>query len=332
MASIDASPACAAGRLPPGTIQRWSTEVVPPRQRLDFWIGAICEGFLEMSATSPVAERFESTLESAPLGPIGVHRVRGSAQDVYRTRHAIAHSRENFFYLLCKTDAPWSAVQDGHSARLLPGDLVLVDSRRCYEFHFPRSADTVSLELPTAWVGSWLAEPARSVGRRIDGSAGWGRVLSHYVAQLSPETAAAPPLPASLMADQLGSLLALAVEGGRAPLEDATPGAAALRRRIEDAIRERHAEPGLTAGAVAAGIGVSERTLHRALAPAGTPFAQLLGDCRMAVARRMLEAPRFDRLGIAEIGRRVGLSDASHFIRQCRRHLGATPGQLRRGR
>jgi AraC-like DNA-binding protein len=46
----------------------------------------------------------------------------------------------------------------------------------------------------------------------------------------------------------------------------------------------------------------------------------------------MLGDARFDRLGIAEIGFRVGLTDASHFVRQCRRHLGATPGELRRSR
>jgi len=76
--------------------------------------------------------------------------VRGSAQDVYRTRSAIARSRDNFFYLLCKTDSAWSASQGDCTARLLPGDAVLVDSRDRYAFHFPVSADTVSLELPPA--------------------------------------------------------------------------------------------------------------------------------------------------------------------------------------
>jgi AraC-like DNA-binding protein len=52
----------------------------------------------------------------------------------------------------------------------------------------------------------------------------------------------------------------------------------------------------------------------------------------MSVAQRMLRDPRFDRLSVAEVGRRIGLADASHFIRQCRRHLGGTPGALRRKR
>ena len=315
-------------------IRRWSTDDVPQGQRLDYWVGAICEGFLEMSATSPVAAQFGSSLESAPLGPIGVNRVRGSAQDVYRTRSAIARSRDNYFYLLCKTDSAWTTTQGERGARLLPGDVVLVDSRERYAFHFPVSANTVSLELPTAWVESWLVEPSRHVGRRIDARAGWGQALSGFARQLTPELASAPPLPARLLGDQLGALLALAC-GSEIPKHEAPAGTsarAALRERVEQAVRERHAEPGLTAADVAAQLEISERTLHRCLAEGRQSFAGLLMDCRMALAQPLLCEPRFARLSAAEIGRRVGLADASHFVRLCKRHLGDTPGSLRRSR
>jgi AraC family transcriptional activator of tynA and feaB len=311
-------------------IRRWSTDAVAPARRLDYWIGAICEGFLEMDVSSPLAGGFTATLESAPLGPIGVNRVRGSAHDVFRTRRAIARSRSNYYYLLCKTDSPWVAVQDDRAARLLPGDAVLVDSRRCYEFHLRESADTLSIELPTAWVDAWLPDAEDKMARRIDGSAGWGGVLSSFLQQLSPENVALPPLPASLLCDQLGGLLALATGQGAAAACTADNGRAALRRRVLDATRERHAEAGLTAAAVARDIGISERSLHRCLSEGDTTFATALTGFRMQVAKRMLDDARFDRLSIAEIGFRVGLSDASHFVRQCRRYLGATPGVLRR--
>lgn len=309
-------------------IHTWSTDAVPQQQRLDYWIGAVCEGFLEMDVTSTQVGRFGATLESAPLGAIGVNRVRGSAQDVYRTRRAIAHSRSNYYYLLCKTDSPWVAVQEDRSARMLPGDAVLVDSRRRYAFHLLQSADTLSLELPTAWVESWLPDAGDHVARRIDGQTGWGSVLSNFAQQLSPDVAARPPLPPALLTDQLGGLLSLAL--GQGPLEPDEGGRAALRRRVLDTTRERHAEPGLTAAGVARELGISERSLHRCLADGATTFATALTGFRMQVAQRMLGDARFDRLSIAQIGFRVGLADASHFVRQCRRHLGHTPGELRR--
>lgn len=309
-------------------IHTWSTDAVPQQQRLDYWIGAVCEGFLEMDVTSTQVGRFGATLESAPLGAIGVNRVRGTAQDVYRTRRAIAHSRSNYYYLLCKTDSPWVAVQEERSARMLPGDAVLVDSRRRYAFHLLQSADTLSLELPTAWVESWLPDAGDHVARRIDGQTGWGSVLSNFVQQLSPDVAARPPLPPALLTDQLGGLLSLAL--GQGPLEPDAGGRAALRRRVLEATRERHAEPGLTAAGVARELGISERSLHRCLADGATTFATALTGFRMQVAQRMLGDARFDRLSVAEIGFRVGLADASHFVRQCRLHLGRTPGELRR--
>src|ERR1700722_20175082 len=52
-------------------IQKWSTSVVVPGQRLDYWIGAVCEGFLEMDITSPLASHFEASLERGQLGSIG---------------------------------------------------------------------------------------------------------------------------------------------------------------------------------------------------------------------------------------------------------------------
>jgi AraC family transcriptional activator of tynA and feaB len=325
----------------PAAIHTWSTDAVPPPQRLDYWIGAVCEGFLEMDVSSPLAAgsgRFGASLESAPLGPLHVNRVRGSAQDVYRTRRAIAHSRHNYYYLLCKADSPWVAVQEERSARLLPGDAVLVDSRRCYAFHLQQSADTVSIELPTAWVESWLPDAGDQVARRIEGHSGWGAALSGFAQALSPEVAARPPLPAALLADQLGGLLALALGPGGGVAVPGEGGRAALRQRVLDATRERHAEPGLTAAAVAQGLGISERSLHRCLAEGegagerATTFANALAACRMQVAQRMLADARFDRLSVAQIGLRVGLADASHFARLCRRHLGGTPGALRQSR
>ena len=319
-------------KSPVSTIRKWSTEAEIPSKRLDYWIGAICEGFLEMTATTPVAAAFESSLENAQLGSIGVNRVRGSAQDVYRTQSAIRRSRANYYYLLCKTDGAWSVAQNGRMAGVKPGDVVLVDSRQPYEFHFPISSDTVSLELTPSWVESWLPDPTRIVGRPIDGDAGWGRALSGFVREMSPELAIARPLPAHIMVDQLGALLALASGTEPGDATETSSALAAVKNSIVDAVAERYAEPGLSAATIARDLGISERTLHRSLSRGGVTFASLLRDTRMAAAKRMLSEPRFDKHSIAGIGLRVGFSDPSHFIRQCRGRLGLTPGALRRRR
>jgi AraC-like DNA-binding protein len=313
-------------------IDTWSTGQVEPSRRLDYWIGAVCECFLEMDITTPVRTGFDCAIARGQLDTIGINRVRGTGQHVYRRRASVERSQNNYYYLLCKTDNDWMVTQNGHSSRLQPFDLVLLDSRRCYDFNFPVTANTLSLELPIAWVESWISDPERRIGQRIDGRAGWGAALSAFACQLTPQLAIDRPLPAKLLVDQLGALLALGYGSEIAASPAKQRDAARLLDQIRGAIRLRYAEPGLTAVNVAEQLRVSERTLHRALNNAGLTFSGLLGDCRMAVARRMLSEPRFDRIGIGGIGLRVGLSDPSHFIRQCRRYLGMTPGAFRRQR
>jgi AraC-like DNA-binding protein len=209
---------------------------------------------------------------------------------------------------------------------------MLLDSRRCYEFNFPLTSNTLSLELPISWVESWISDPDAHIGRRIDGRAGWGAALSTFACQLTPQLAVDRPLPAQILTDQLGALLALAY-GSEIPASPSEQrDAEKLLDRIAGAIRLRYAESGLTAADVAQQLRVSERTLHRSLNNAGLTFSGILNDSRMAVARRMLSEPRFDHVGVGGIGLRVGFSDPSHFIRQCRKRLGTTPAAFRRQR
>ena len=306
----------------PADLRRWSTDAVEAPDRLDYWVGAICECFLEMEASSPAPGRFGCELLSVPLHGLRVNRVRGSAQDVFRTRAAIARSRQDFYYLLCKESTPCSIVQGAHADRLLPGDLALIDSRQCYELHFPETVDTFSIQLPTQWLETWLPDPRLHLGRRIDGGLGWGLALAAYVRQLAAPIGA---LPAGLVADHLGSLLCLALDHDGAE----KPVCRDLPTRIDEGLGSRCTEPDLCAGDIAAMLGISVRTLHRALASRQQTFADRLMQHRIQGARRMLESPAFDRVTTAEIGRRVGLLDPSHFVRVCRRLLQCTPQELR---
>jgi AraC-like DNA-binding protein len=86
----------------------------------------------------------------------------------------------------------------------------------------------------------------------------------------------------------------------------------------------------LAAGDIASTSGVSPRTVHRILASYGETFGKKLMDARIGVAARMLESRMFARVTIAEIGRRAGFLDPSHFARVFRSYRGLTPGRYRR--
>ncbi len=126
----------------------------------------------------------------------------------------------------------------------------------------------------------------------------------------------------ALLVDHLGALLALTLEGDVTQSPAETSGTAALIDRICRALARTlcRARPHRSVDCHATAI--LERTLHRGLASASVTFSGLLADCRMSMACKMLAEPRFDRVSIGGIGQKVGLTDPSHFIRQCRKYRG----------
>jgi AraC-like DNA-binding protein len=147
-----------------------------------------------------------------------------------------------------------------------------------------------------------------------------------------PEFVVSAPLPPSILADQIGVLLALIANELSGATSHPAPVARSLRDRIHDCIVQRCPEIYLVAADVAASLNISLRTLHRALAACGETFGGKLLEARLELAVRMLESPLMDRLTTAEIARRAGFADASHFARMIRKRTGQTPVQLRRRR
>ena len=81
-----------------------------------------------------------------------------------------------------------------------------------------------------------------------------------------------------------------------------------------------------SAEACARALGMSVRTLRRALRAEGTAFTELLEQARRERAARLLAG---DRASIAEVAFLLGFSELSAFYRAFRRWTGMTPAQFR---
>jgi AraC-like DNA-binding protein len=77
---------------------------------------------------------------------------------------------------------------------------------------------------------------------------------------------------------------------------------------------------------VARALGMSVRSLHRALEAEGTKFNQLVDDVRSEFSRRYLARPG---LSIGEVSYLVGFSDTSAFFKAFKRWTGSKPGEYR---
>jgi AraC family transcriptional regulator, positive regulator of tynA and feaB len=306
-------------------IKQWSTDSVAERQRLGFWMDSICESFLEMKAQPVGDASFYGSIEQSALDEIMINEVRGSPQEVRRDRLATSRSSADYYYLITQLGSPWSVHHAGHESQLQPGDSVLIDSRLTYEFGFPGGLHNLSIQMPMTWVHRWLPDPDSAIGRRIDGSQGWGAALRAYKEALTPQFAVNPGLPKALLSEQLGSLMSLAY--GAVPVAQ-SPLNGAYQRCVKK-MHECLEDTNLVASVVAKDCAISLRSLHRAFAIEGKTFASVLLEMRLTQAERMLGDHRFAKLTIADVASRCGYAEPSHFAKQFSQRSGKTPGLYR---
>ncbi len=324
-----------ATSFPASPVSRWSTHSVPVAARLDYWVGAICEAFLEMDCRPTglgqnPAKGFDGALTSVPLGALRLNQVLASPSKVIRSAAAIARSKSQPFYLITDLHQPWRIQQGGRVVDLRPKDLALVDSSQTYEFEFPDSVKNMSIEIPRHWLASWLGQVDVTVPRVIFFDRAWGQSLSALCGQFASDPLTSLSYPSTLLTDHIGATLAAYFDVENEVDSQAKPSKKSVVQTAIELLKQQLANADFTAADVAAMMGMSSRTLHRCFASEGLAFAQIQRDLRMGYAAQILSQKRFSSLDMAAVGRRCGIHDASNFVREFHRAFACTPAKWRK--
>lgn len=309
----------------------WSTRDVLPEQRLAFYSDLLSSLLDPMAVARTPDAPFDAQLTATALGPLTLIHGTSSAHACVRDATHLSKSTERKFHLILNRGSGWN-LRHRDAIHLNRGDAVLLDSRLGHYFEFCQPFDIVHLVIPEDWLSRWLPDPAALAGRPISCDGSWGRALTSFVSQLSPDTIHQAPLPVDMILDHVGALFALYAGEMSGRQNPPALQHRQLRDQLQESIAQHCTQCTLVAEDIAHGLNISVRTLHRALAACGQTFGELLMAARVTLATRMLESPLMARLTIAEIGRRSGFADPSHFARVFRRHTGMTPVHARVGR
>jgi AraC-like DNA-binding protein len=310
-------------------IVRLSTRDVAPADRLSYASWILGSALAPAAVSTGTPSQYELDVTALELPSIAIVAQSGSPQRSIRARSEIRRTSQRYFFLALVLSGSWHVAHVTRT-RLGPGDITFYDSRYPLDCDLVLHWSGVNLQLSEQFVRKWVPNPAVLGWRNICRDSQWGRVLASYVAQLSPEFVVQAPLPQGVLIDQLGALLALTASELSGRRAVSTPAERSVRDHVYDHIRQRCADTSLQAADVASSLDISKRSLHRALAACGESFGAMLIQARVDLAVRMLQSPLFDRVTTAEIGRRAGFSDASHFVKVLRSRTGQTPLQMRR--
>jgi AraC family transcriptional regulator, positive regulator of tynA and feaB len=311
--------------LPTPARRSWTTADVDSRHALSYWVDTICSSFLEIEIDSPDREQFSASLDQFDLGPATVSLVQADTQSIRRTPERIARSGYAGFFLLQLRSGRLGLRQYGRECVVEPGDSVLIDCNGSYRLECMGKTRSVAVRFAHDWLKNWVPGAERLAAKPIRPDGAWGSVLSSALATLDSDHGNDFALPPSAVAEQFGSLLALAV----GPETHALTSSDKLLNRIRGTIRDRCSDPSLTPTSVADTHGISKRYLHYLFAQKSLTFRSELIRLRLDAAQRLLSDKRYSALTVGEIAARCGFLEPSHFTRRFRKAYGAGPSEFR---
>jgi AraC family transcriptional regulator, positive regulator of tynA and feaB len=295
------------------------------RRALTYWADTVCDRFLELDTELPGRGQPRAS-DQLDFGPATLSFVGATSPQIRRTPARIAQARHPnpTFFLVQFRVGHGTLRQRGRDLHIRTGECALIDGTQPYDLECPQTLSAAILRMPDAWLRRWVPNP-ENASPTVLSQGDWSSALCAAMASLRPETCGDLALPRSAVAEQIASLLALAV-GKAAAAESPRSLLHALIGTLCDRLEEADLSP-LT---VAAQHGISKRTLHYAFAAAGTTFVEQLMQLRLERAREILSDARQAAPRIEDVATRCGFTDPSHFARRFRQKYSHAPLQYRR--
>jgi AraC-like DNA-binding protein len=309
----------------------WSTDTVEARDRLSYWVEAVCDTYVQLDCDAPQRDRaFRGTIEANQLATLNLSRVTASPQRVCRTPAKIALATEDYFLVSIQTAGIGKVVQDGRVTELSPGDFALYDSTRPYELIFDEPLQQYVLQLPGAVLRSRLRDTETLTARKVCGDRGAGHLMIGMINTLAADIVTLEAGSVAAIAESVENILVAGLCSLPGAADPVVPQLTAYHRDQIKAYVLRHLhDPRLSVNAIAAYLRLSPSTIYRAFAGEPISLSAWIWNQRLDAVKRDICDPALAGRTITEIAFGWGFNDAAHFSRIFRARFGCSARELR---
>jgi AraC-like DNA-binding protein len=265
-----------------------------------------------------------------PYGPSTLVRTDATRFRMARTARHVRMDGEPAIGVSFQSAGHGEFAQFGHEQLVRGDDLMLVDMGSPYAFGCAHGGGARLFIVPAERLGL-PTDLVRAAAPRLRASPLHDVVHRHLEeVAASVERLSGDPGAASLGAATVELVRALVVSASGDDRHRAEVRENSLLARVRAFVRQRLADPRLTADVIAAAHNVSVRRLYALCAEAGLSLEQWIITERLEAARSALISPAGLHRTIAATARACGFADASHFSRRFRNAYGVTPREWQR--
>jgi AraC-like DNA-binding protein len=307
----------------PHGLTRFSTAGLPGRQRIALWEEHNARALVGLQARTLTGGALDATELNLSLPRLQFAQVSGSPHVVERSAREIAeHPAEAVVAYFALEGEGFFYHRDGCEI-LKPGQAILYDADQPFMRGFSHGLKELALKVP------------RRTLSELTGHSGLNRLKVFGFRGRDAGSAHAEALASALSAGLSGravdwdglettalGLLAEVLGTGAGPAGHLAAAQAFIAARLTD--------PRVSAGRIAAAVGISERQLSRIFAEAGTSVPRAILDARLEAARQQLLSPAAGRVPLGGVAAQLGFASQAHFSRSYKEKFDVSPLQDRR--
>jgi len=307
-----------------------STDNLASNDRGAFWRHVLGDTFAPVSVRNMAEDNVAGSIRGHWAGRLLVTDVRSTAQEHHRTPRLIRTADNAFFQVAIVAEGVGQLEQDDRQALLRPGDCVLYENTRPFQWTFKDDWDVWVFSLPSDTVR--LSENERRLisARRLDGTTGLSGVVSRFLLDLARHSEELSDERSEQVLAHVSDLVVTLLSDS---LDDSGRGRGAVQRslmvRIKDYIDQRLDDPELGPAEIAAAVNISPRYLHKLFEAEQRTVSLYIRGLRLDRARRDLLDPRQSGRPISAIAYGCGFGDLSGFNRAFKQAFGVSPRELR---
>lgn len=313
-------------------VWRWSTRDIPPRDRVSSWHDVHARAIARRTISVFSDEFGDVDVQLTRLGvpghQVGLQHMRLHDASVATRERALLEDGSDDVILHLQLSGARELQQSGRSATALPGGAVFSLNAEPSVIRLPSGADFVSISLPHAAISARANRIEDAAAIELSPNHPSVRLLSAYLAVVDRSRDADPAL-GQLMAGHLIDLAAHLADSALGHDRDEKRRLGAVRLAAVKADIDANLNSDVSASALGARHGVSDRYIHKLFAAEQTTVSHYVRGLRLERVRRRLGDPRYRTRTIAELVFEAGFGDISTFNRAYRQHFGETPSETR---
>ncbi|BBA36414.1 transcriptional regulator with cupin sensor, AraC family [Methylocaldum marinum] len=306
-----------------------STADVPRRERHGWLREVIGREYVRVEIGPPADGALFNEMTIHPWQDLRLSVIRSNAIGIERLPGEPYRADQDAYFAVVLLSGRYSLDQQGREVFLRPGDITLYDATRPHRIHCPRSFSKLIVSIPRGMLRERIAGIEHCTALRIPGTEAMGAVASRFLRASAGQAGRMNSREFSALAGHALDLLTLALTSVR-------PGNFSLSRsrshslyRVKAFVERHLAEPGLNAGTVAKGTGLSSRYINDLFKDEETSLMRHVWRRRLDQCGKDLLDPAHAGHSLSEIAFRWGFNDLSHFSRAFRQRFGCSPREYR---